>query len=56
MHLLDTLFAGYRWYRRWCGGTWYYRYLDHPVGTFVWSRTPIQGPGARGDTRIEDYP
>lgn len=55
MTLLDDLFAGYRRYRRWRGGVWFSRYIDAPVFSYVWSRTPLTCANARGDTTIEDY-
>jgi hypothetical protein len=55
MRLLDACFAQYHWYRRWCGGQWYCRYLDYPVCTYVWRRRPIHDALARGATMREDY-
>jgi hypothetical protein len=55
MRLFDDLFAGYRRYRRWRGGVWFCRYIDAPVFSYVWSRTPLTGYNARGETKTEDY-
>lgn len=38
LHRLDLLFDGYRWYRRWRGGTWRFctRFYEDGVSVGIW--------------------
>lgn len=40
--MIDALLAGYRWYRKWRGGLWFYVYPRPMPYMQYWTRAPVR--------------